>query len=101
MYESIDDITEEHYQTALENGIPRHLVIRRVRDDAWTIKRSITQKPKNNYGLLVKVAVSNGISYHSFYSRIKRGMDPFEAATAPIKETGKRKHKKKVKQKLL
>ncbi|BCD21038.1 hypothetical protein BC30077_p241 (plasmid) [Bacillus cereus] len=49
-----------------------------------------TPKKHKQWESLREIAKENGISTSSFYARMDKGMDPYEAATKPL-----RKYKKK------
>lgn len=48
-------------------------------------------KEKSKYGKLIEIASENGIGYKTFYSRIRYGFDPIEAAMKPLSKKGRKK----------
>ncbi|HFJ9375216.1 TPA: hypothetical protein ACGW7B_005926 [Bacillus nitratireducens] len=79
-------ITDEHYLLANRNGIPKKNVDQRVYEYGWEIEKAIshplhkTSKGKQNRAMVL-LAEKNGIGYQTYIKRIKKGMDPHEAAT--------------------
>lgn len=84
-------ITDEDYEKAEKNGISKMNVYLRVNKRGWEIERAITvpiRKKKCVTGInagMKKLAEMNGISHTTLYKRLKKGMDPYEAVTAPKK----------------
>lgn len=85
MYEE-ERLTEEHFKIAEENGIHRKLVMNR-----WyrgcDIEYCITVPKRTGTGVWPEwkeTALANGISEETFYSRVRRGLTPKEAATQPL-----------------
>lgn len=87
-------LTEEDYETAERNGIPRKLAYSRYYGCAWdkekaiTVPRRVNQgKRKRNYPESMYVqAELNGVSMYTVYSRIRRGWSPEKAATTPTQK---------------
>ncbi|MBJ8031040.1 hypothetical protein, partial [Bacillus cereus group sp. N21] len=85
--------TNDDYDLALENGISKKNVNRRI-DHGWSIQKAITKPiggrgPGRHRGM-AQVAVQNGISQPLFSYRRSKGYSLYEAATIPVKE--KRNH---------
>jgi hypothetical protein len=81
------EITREDYKLAAENGIPKDLVNKRVREyKNWSKNRILTQPPKKYNGKLSiwwdyrNIAV---VTRSTFEYRLKQGMPPELAATKP------------------
>ncbi|MFA2694540.1 hypothetical protein [Bacillus mycoides] len=79
-------ITDEHYLLANRNGISKKNVNQRVHEYGWTVEKAISHplhkasKGKQNRAMAL-LAEKNGISYQTYIKRIKKGIDPHEAAT--------------------
>ncbi len=79
-------ITDEHYLLANRNGISKKNVDQRVHEYGWTVEKAISHplhkasKGKQNRAMAL-LAEKNGISYQTYIKRIKKGIDPHEAAT--------------------
>lgn len=85
-------ITDEHLGIAKKNGIKEATVWSRVRLYGWSIQRAITEVPKKRkttgWNKWKQVALSNGICYETFVTRVHRGMTAEESATtSPLDET--------------
>ena len=83
-------ITDEHYQTAAENGISKINVNNRVYNCGWQIIDAITsplqkgRKPRFSQEAR-DLAKANGVSNSTMYYRVdKIGMDEMEAAGTPV-----------------
>lgn len=79
-------IQDADYEEALKNGISRNLVWKRVYELNWSIERAITTPvgiKKRAASELLKKAEENGVNKSLYYRRIKKGMEPNEAATQP------------------
>ncbi len=96
-------------KVAEQNGIKYQTFMNRVNNWGWDEERAATEplqdraktardaaknrKDRITNTSLVKKAEQNGISYHTYRARIKKGMDPEKAATTPLmsrSETGKK-----------
>ena len=80
-------ITPEEYAIALNNGISRDLVNKRVRMHSWDKLKAITVAPKTikKYSKeIIELAESNGISIDTFYKRMAYGWSQQRAATELI-----------------
>jgi hypothetical protein len=80
-------LSEEHIATAKANGINYKNLFNRVYELDWEIDRAITEPVKKHSGLwqeYKEIAKSHGISGTLFHARVKRGLDPKEAATLPL-----------------
>lgn len=79
-------ITPDNYETAATNGIRAHLLNWRVRGGGWNIERATTTPPRsqNKYTRWLKIAKQNGICNQTFYGRVRKGMEPEQAATMPV-----------------
>lgn len=80
-------ITTEHYDIAKQNGIKELTVYNRVNNLGWSIQRAITEAPKKRkttgWNKWKQVALSNGICYETFTTRVNKGMSAKESATIP------------------
>lgn len=84
-------VVPQHYEIAEKNGISKGAVKSRVYGLGWTVQKAITEplmkadfeRPKEYYDYLEK-AKSNGITNATYYSRIRRGWSPEEAATKEL-----------------
>jgi len=78
-------ITPEEYQIAAQNGISPKVLESRVRKYAWDKQRAITQPVRKfkDHKEWAKVAEENGISYHTFWQRLRKGWTYEQAATMP------------------
>lgn len=76
-------ITPEEYETAAKNGITKGTLESRIRHYDWDREIAVTKPTQDNekYVTWLPVAESNGIPRRTFYSRIRKGMEPVEAAT--------------------
>jgi len=78
-------ITPDHYDTAAKNGINSHLLNRRVRGGGWDVERAIATPPRvQKYKHWLGVAKQNGICGPTFYARVRKGIEPEQAATMPV-----------------
>ena len=79
-------ITPTQYDTALEKGITAHLLNYRVRAGGWNIERAVSTPPRvqGKYKHWLEVAKQNGICGPTFYGRVRKGMEPEQAATMPV-----------------
>lgn len=85
-------ITDEQYKIGIENGIKKPTIYRRVYHYGWDIEKAITtpaitrehrsRKYPKEY---TDLALANGMSIITFYSRLKKGWSYKEAATIPLK----------------
>lgn len=83
-------------EVARKNGIKYQTFMNRVNNLGWDEERAATAPPNKHQfnGVhekvriipteIIKLAEKNGIKYHTLRMRIKRGMDPHEAATKPL-----------------
>lgn len=80
-------LTNEHYEIAAKNGISAQAVYNRRKNLKWDIEKCITWPVQNkvNWNEWREIAEKTGISYAGFWKRIKKGMEPMEAATKPKK----------------
>lgn len=85
-------LTEEDYEIAKMNGIPRERAYHRFYHLYWDKERAVTEPvglrvgARGNgrvHGKWVSVAQSNGIDRNAFYHRIRAGMGYKMAATKP------------------
>ncbi|MBJ8032039.1 hypothetical protein [Bacillus cereus group sp. N21] len=85
-------LTEEDYEIAKMNGIPRERAYHRFYHLYWDKERAVTEPvglrvgTRGNgrvYGKWVSVAQSNGIHRNTFYGRVRAGMGYKMAATKP------------------
>lgn len=93
----VEELTREHYEVAVKNGIPRRTVYYRYNYQFWSIERSITEpvhtkaetrkmaheKNKKDKYRLRDLAKENGIGWNTFYDRIRKGWNEHLAATTP------------------
>lgn len=78
-------ITPDQYDTALTNGITAHLLNYRVRAGGWGIEKATTIPPREQkYKHWLVIAKQNGICNQTFYGRVRKGMDPEQAAIIPV-----------------
>ncbi|MMZ47329.1 hypothetical protein D1872_89720 [compost metagenome] len=84
-------VTPEDYAKAEANGLDRKVVYHRVYHYGWDIERAITTPKRKKhtkewgswkpyYALMDK----HGIDRKTFYTRVRKGMSPEEAATRPL-----------------
>jgi len=102
-------------EIAEKNGIKYQTFMTRVNQWGWDEERAATEPLQNRAKAaeeaakhrkdritntsLVQKAKQNGISYHTYRARIKRGWDPEEAATAPLitrSEAGKKGYQRNI-----
>lgn len=78
-------VTPDDYDIAEKNGIPQNIVYDRVINGGWDVDKAVS-KPvrKKKYSNWIKKAAQNGISRHTFYARVKRGMSLEEAVTKEV-----------------
>lgn len=83
-------ISEEVYKKADENGIPRERVYARINDLDWDEEAACTV-PVRERALdeWAEKAKANGIPLATFRMRCKRGMPLEQAASKPVKRTGR------------
>ncbi|QIW18551.1 hypothetical protein [Bacillus thuringiensis] len=82
-------ITPDEYDRALENGIGRCTLNGRVRVSMWDKEKAITEPltlKDSQWSKWKEVAKKHGISYQTYYQRVKRGLEPLDAATMPVME---------------
>lgn len=85
-------ITDEQYEIGFKNNIKKDTIYRRVYQYGWDIEKAITtpviprehrsRKYPKEY---TDLALSNGMSILTFYSRLKKGWSYEKAATTPLK----------------
>ncbi len=102
-------------EIAEKNGIKYQTFMTRVNQWGWDEERAATEPLQNRsqaakaasvnrkYRItdrhLLEKAKKNGISYHTYRARIKRGMDPEAAATKPLvslSEAGKKGYQRNI-----
>ncbi|MEK7014674.1 hypothetical protein [Bacillus sp. FSL R9-9410] len=79
-------ITPEDFERAEENGISNETLRQRVYGRGWPKEKAITKQITKGTGWrkYKRVAEEHGICYRTFADRIRKGMEPYEAATKPI-----------------
>lgn len=89
------ELTEEHFQIAEKNGIPRKNVLQRFNKYYWDIERAITQPMRSHpdWDKWREIAHANGIDGILFRKRVKIGWSEERAATE-TRETGASRRKK-------
>jgi hypothetical protein len=89
------DITKEQYEIARSNGITSQLAYQRYELLFWSIEDAITKKPQKtdeDYLYWREIAKKNGISYVTYWRRVKDGYTHQEAATMEKFKRGRKKH---------
>ncbi|AFU16932.1 gp38 (plasmid) [Bacillus thuringiensis MC28] len=82
-------ITPDEYKRAEKNGISRCTLNGRVRVSMWDKEKAITEPlthKDSQWSRWKEVAKKHGVGYQTYYHRVKRGLEPFEAATRPVME---------------
>jgi hypothetical protein len=77
-------LTEEQYKIAESNGIDRRNLRQRVYRYGMSVEEAIKEPLKNfvfYQDEITELRKKNGINEGTFYSRVKKGMNPKEAAT--------------------
>lgn len=89
-------ITEEEFAMAAENGISRRRLHIRVYEYEWDLEKAMTapigsvhHTPERKHGKWLKIAIENGISKSTFYSRLNTGWEYIDAANKPVRKKGK------------
>lgn len=90
-------ISPEDYERAAKNGIKPRTLERRVRDQAWDMKRATTTTPRklNSRPAWVRIAAENGIPYQTFINRVSAKWSLERAATQPLMTNAKRREQMK------
>lgn len=85
-------ITDEQYKIGIENGIKKPTICRRVYQYGWDIEKAITtpvipreERSRKYPKEYTDLALANGMSIITFYSRLKKGWSYEKAATTPLK----------------
>lgn len=78
-------LTKEEYAIALENGISPQTAYSRRERLKWSVEKCITEPVQEsvNWKDWKEIAEKEGITYIRFWRRLKKGMEPMEAATMP------------------
>lgn len=86
-------LTEEDYITAEKNGISRKRAYQRFYLSGWEKERTITQSIDkiSRWDCYKSICEANGISQNTFDGRIRRGMNPEEAAKTKLSSKGRKK----------
>ena len=80
-------VTDEQYEIARKNGIPRKRVNDRINKSGWDIDRAITtpvKERKNRYEAWKEICEQNGISRSTFNKRLAAGWTEKRAASTPF-----------------
>lgn len=81
----MDYLTDEDYKIAESNGISYKNAYNRFYNCHWSKEDTITKPIKTSLWDEYKdLCAANGVSQMTFYSRVKRKMEPEKAATKPI-----------------
>jgi len=91
-------ITEEEFAIAEANGISKRTFKRRIYQDDWDFELAMTAKPRsvrqeNKHEKWLVIALKNGISRSTFYSRLNTGWEYIDAANKPVRKKGKTENK--------
>lgn len=86
-------LTNEEVARAAANGISRRTLRRRVYEYSWDLEEALTAPPgsvrhdfERKYTKWLKIALKNGISQGTFFSRLTAGWECQEAANKPVKK---------------
>lgn len=86
-------LTEEEFEQAKLNGIPRARVHARYYQSDWSAQRAITepvkQRGNSEHRSFLAIAKENGISRAKYYERISEGMVKQDACTIPTQGAGR------------
>lgn len=96
-------ITDEQYEIADSNGISKHIVYTRVFQHGWDIEKAIVvpvtpraYRARKHPKKYTDMAIANGISLCTFYTRLKKGWGYEKASTIKPIPRAKRNKKKVV-----
>ncbi|BAR82269.1 gp38 [Bacillus thuringiensis serovar tolworthi] len=82
-------ITPDEYERAERNGINRRTLSARIRVSMWDKEKAITEPlthKNSQWSKWKEVAKKHGVGYQTYYQRVKRGLEPLDAATRPVME---------------
>lgn len=86
-------LLDEHFETALSNGIARVLLHSRYYQRGWPLERATTEpvnvRVPSEHTSYIDVAQVNGISRSTYLTRVRGGMSKEEASTKPVSERGR------------
>ena len=93
-------LSEEAIKKGIENGISETTIRTRFYYLNWTVTDAITRPVRKRKHFITdetrKLLKENGITYETYYARLKRGWNVEDASTKPlIPSTGKQFKKKK------
>lgn len=85
-------ITQEHLARAKENGIGYTHLHNRYHTLGWDLERAVTEPlriQRSLYQDYKEICQAHNIRRDTFCRRVKKGMDPMEAATMPKRKEGR------------
>ena len=84
------------YKSAERRGISKKLIYERLYR-GWTKKRAL-HEPIGKIGGIAHIAEENGINRPTYYSRVRKGQDPIEAALTPLQKASRAARARKAKE---
>lgn len=85
------------YKSAERRGISKKMIYDRLYRRGWTKKRALTE-PVGRLGGAARIAEENGINRPTYYSRVRKGQDPIEAALTPLQKESRAARARKAKE---